>query len=403
MKRLRNLTIAAVFLLWASAMPVARGASEDGAAKLLPPCRPAEVGMDADVLAKIPERMRRFVDDRQITGAVTLVARRGRVAHLEAVGHADVEGQKPMKEDCLFAIASMTKPITATAVMILQDEGKLSVDDPVSKHIPRFRKAALESGPPAREITIRDLMTHTSGVGSSQRAERSLKETVDLIAKEPLKFEPGSRWQYGPGLNVCGRIIEVASGRPYDAFLEERVFRPLGMVDTTFHPTPAQRERLARIVKPGKDGKSIEPASHWLVDDAGQRAPNPSGGLFSTAADMARFYQMILGGGRLDGQRIVSQEAVEQMTRLQTGDLVTGFTPGNGWGLGWCVVRQPEGVTKMLSPGTFGHGGAFGTQGWVDPKRRMIFVLMIQRTGFGNSDGSDIRGAFQQIAVEAVR
>jgi len=397
-------TLAAAILLVATAVVGATpSAADDALRNMLRTGEPAEVGMDAGQLAKIAQRMSDFVEQRQIAGAVTLVARRGRVVHLKAVGYADLENKKPMSKDSIFAIASMTKPVTATAVMILQDEGKLSIDDPVSKHLPRFKDVALPSGPPSRGLTIRDLMTHTSGVGGSQRNQGSLKETVDLIAQQPLKFEPGSRWQYSPGLTVCGRVIEVVSGQPYDEFLEERIFEPLGMVDTTFHPTPDKQGRLARLYKPGKDKGSIEPTSHWLSELSHGRTPNPSGGLFSTASDMARFYQMILNGGQLEGRRIVSTEAVRQMTRVHTGDLTTGFTPGNGWGLGWCIVRRPQGVTKMLSPGTYGHGGAFGTQGWVDPTRQMIFVLMIQRTGFGNSDGSAIRAAFQELAVKAVR
>jgi CubicO group peptidase (beta-lactamase class C family) len=225
---------------------------------------------------------------------------------------------------------------------------------------------------------------------------------VELLARQPLQFEPGSKWQYSPGLTVCGRVVEVVAGQPYDEFLAERIFRPLGMVDTTFYPNARQQERLARIYQPTADRKSIEPTTHWLTDLGPRRTPNPSGGLFSTAADMARFYQMILDGGQWEGRRIVSEESVREMTRVQTDELTTGFTDGNGWGLGWCIVRKPQGVTAMLSPGTFGHGGAFGTQGWVDPKRRMIFVLMIQRTGFGNGDASDVRRVFQQLAVEAV-
>ena len=402
MRHPRYPLIAALLLVASIAAGATPGLAGDAPLKVLRSGEPAVVGMDAAVLARIPERMQEFVEDKQIAGAVTLVTRRGSVVHLAAVGYADAENKTPMKKDSIFGIASMTKPITATAVMMLEDEGKLSVDEPASKYIPQFKQVSLSSGPPSREITIRDLMTHTSGVGGSQRSERSLKETAEVIAKRPLGFEPGSKWQYSPGLSVCGRIIEVASGQPYEEFLQ-RIFRPLKMVDTSFRPTPKQRERLARLYKPGEDKKSIEPASHWLIDDSGQRAPNPSGGLFSTASDLARFYQMILGGGELEGRRIVSKTAVEQMTRVQTGELTTGFTPGNRWGLGWCIVRQPQGVTRMLSPGTYGHGGAFGTQGWVDPKREMIFVLMIQRTGFGNSDASDIRAALQQLAVEAVR
>ncbi len=355
---------------------------------------------DTTVSARISERMQAAVKEKQIAGAVTLVAVRGQVVHLEAVGHAAVEDGRTMTTDSIFAIASMTKPITATAVMILQDEGKLSVDDPVSKYLPEFQDVSLANGPPAKPITIRHLMTHTSGIGGSQRAEESLKATVELLSKQPLRFEPGSKWQYSPGLNVCGRIIEVVSGQSYEEFLTCRIFEPLKMVDSSFAPTSEQRKRLALLYKPGADKRSIELASHWLVDDAEQRAPNPSGGLFSTASDMAKFYQMILNGGEMGGRRIVSEAAVKQMTQLQTGDLTTGFTPGNGWGLGWCIVREPQGVSEMLSPGTYGHGGAFGTQGWVDPRRQMIFVLMIQRTGFGNSDASDIRKGFQGIAVK---
>ena len=365
--------------------------------------KPAQVGMQAATLAQIPQRMREFVARKQTAGAVTLVARRGRIVHLEAVGQADVEHQTPIEKDTIFAIASMTKPITATAVMILQDEGKLSVDDPASKYVPALADVALPTGPPKRPITIRDLITHTSGIGGSQRNQGSLDETVARLAEEPLRFEPGAKWQYSPGLTVCGRIVEVAAGQPFDRFLHERIFRPLGMVDTTFFPNAQQQKRLARIYQPSDDEKSIVPTEHWLSELGPHRTPNPSGGLFSTAADMARFYQMILDGGRFAGRRIVSEAAVREMTRVQTGELTTGFTDGNGWGLGWCIVREPQGVTAMLSPGTFGHGGAFGTQGWVDPTREMIFVLMIQRTGFGNGDASDLRRTLQQLAVDAVR
>jgi CubicO group peptidase (beta-lactamase class C family) len=378
-------------------------AAEKPGQKGLPPCDLALVGMEAAPLAQIPERMRQFVAEKQISGSVTLVAKGGRIVHLEAVGLADLEAKRPMQKETIFGIASMTKPITATAVMILQDEGKLSIADPVWKYVPELKDVSLAEGPPKRDLTIRDLITHTSGIGGSQRNQGSLENTVKLLAKQPLRFEPGSKWQYSPGLTVCGRIVEVASGQPYDEFLRERIFRPLGMVDTTFYPSDEQKKRLAVLYKPSKDKTDIEPASHWLTDLGPTRTPNPSGGLFSTASDLARFYQMILNGGQLDGQRIVSESAVREMTRLQTGDLRTGFTDGNGWGLGWCIVRKPQGVTAMLSPGTFGHGGAFGTQGWVDPQRKMIFVLMIQRTGFGNSDASDIRGQFQKLAVQALR
>lgn len=358
--------------------------------------------VDAGILGQIAKRMQEFVDQKQISGAVTLVANRGGIIHLEAVGSADLENQRPMGSDTMFCIASMTKPVTATAVMILQDEGKLSIDDPVSKYVPEFSEVALPAGKPKQAITLRHCLTHTAGLSGSQQNEGSLRETVEKLARRPLDFEPGMKWQYSPGLSVCGRVIEVVSGKPFDQFLAERIFRPLQMADTTFHPSPAQQQRLARLYQPGEGGKSLAPTSHWLTDVSPDKSPNPSGGLFSTAGDMARFYQMILNGGELDGQRIVSAAAVREMTKIQTGELRTGFTDGNAWGLGWGLVRQPQGVTAMLSPGTFGHGGAFGTQGWVDPQRQMIFVLMIQRTGFGNGDASDVRRTLQELAVQAI-
>jgi len=366
---------------------------------LLPTAAFAEAKPASKRLAQIPEKMREFVARKRIAGAVTLVATPDRVLHHEAVGMASVEKKRPMRKNSLFAIASMTKPITATALMILWDEGKLSLDDPVSKYIPAFKKAALKSGPPKRPITLRDLLTHTSGLVGSQKNMGSLKQTAEKLAQRPLGFQPGAKWQYSPGLSVCGRVIEVASGKPYETFLAERIFRPLKMTDTTFTPSAEQRKSLAKLYRPGKDKKAIVPATHWLLEPDGERSPNPSGGLYSTAADLAKFYQMVLGGGMFNGQRILSRKAVKEMTRLQTGELKTGFTPGNGWGLGWCIVRKPQGVTAMLSPGTFGHGGAFGTQGWVDPQTKRIYVLMIQRTGFGNGDASEIRKAFQQLAA----
>ena len=232
----------------------------------------------------------------------------------------------------------------------------------------------------------------------------TLRETAEQIAAAPLQFEPGSKWKYSDGITVCGAIIEVVSGKSYDEFLAERIFRPLKMNDTTFYPDAGARRRIATMYHRTASGDLEAVERHVPAAESEHHpTPSPSGGLYSTAADMARFYQMILDGGQSDGKQIVSRAAVEQMTHVQTGDLVTGFTPGNGWGLGWCIVRQPQGITKMLSPGTFGHGGAYGTQGWIDPKRQMIFVLMVQRNDFPNSDASEVRQAFQQLAVDAVR
>ena len=358
---------------------------------------------DAESIPSINQRIQQFVEAGQISGAVTLVAKDGKVVHLDAVGKRDVESNSPMQKDTIFAVASMTKPVTTTALMILVDEGKVKLDDPVAKYIPQFKNVKLKGGEaPQRELTLRDCLTHTAGLVGDQQCPDSLEATGKMLAERPLGFSPGERWQYSPGLNVIGRVVEVASGQPFETFVKQRLFDPLDMKDTSFKPTPEQQKRIVTLYKPGKEKGAIQPATHWINDLSSDRPPNPSGGLFSTATDMAKFYQMVLDGGKAGGKQIVSKTSVKEMTAPQTGELKTGFTPGNCWGLGWCVVREPQGVTASLSPGTFGHGGAFGTQGWVDPQRKMIFVLMIQRTGFGNSDGSDIRGTFHKLAVESL-
>lgn len=365
---------------------------------------PAESGLDAAELKKIDARMQHFVDSKQTSGAVTLVARRGRVVHLGAVGKADIAADRAMSADTVFAIASMTKPITAASVMILQDEGKLTLHDPVSKYIPAFKNTKVTGGKsPAREITIRDCLMHTNGLVSDQRNVGSLENTADVLAKSELAFEPGSKWQYGPGLSVAGRVVEVVSGKSFDAFLTERIFAPLEMKQTTFHPSKEQLDRLALLYQPTADKKDLERGNHWLYEVTAETSPNPSGGLYSVAGDLVRFYQMVLNGGDLNGKRILSADAVKEMTSLQSGELSTGFTPGNGWGLGFCLVRDPVGVTEMLSPGTFGHGGAFGTQGWIDPQQEMIFILLVARQNFGGGDSSELRADLQRIAVGAIR
>src|SRR5262245_58532676 len=180
---------------------------------------------DIQRLAKIAPRMREFVEAMQISGAVTLVAHKGKIVHFEAVGEADIAAHRPMTGETLFAVASMTKPITATAVMILQDEKMLSIDDPVSKYVPQFKDARLAEARPQREITIRDCLTHTSGLSGDQAVIESLAKTAEELAKRPLKFEPGTKWEYSPGLNVCGRVIEVVSGQSFEEFLGKRIFK----------------------------------------------------------------------------------------------------------------------------------------------------------------------------------
>jgi CubicO group peptidase (beta-lactamase class C family) len=372
-------------------------------------------GLNPEKLGEVRKRMQAFVDDKTIAGAVTLVARHGQIAALDAVGQADIANAKPMKPDTMFWIASMTKPITATAIMILRDEGKLSIDDPVEKHLPEFKNQWLVGNKsqdvltlkrPAHPVTLKDLLTHTSGVADAPSTGRdlSLGELVLLYSQQPLKSEPGSKWEYNnAGINTLGRVVEVVSGETFENFLQKRIFKPLGMKDTTFYPSGGQTRRVAKSYEPGtNDLNEIGISFIKGPLDSRTRPAFPSGGLFSTAQDMFRFYQMVLNGGTWDGKRIVSADSVATMTKTQTGDLKTGFTEGMTFGLGWAVVREPKGVTAMLSKGTHGHGGAYGTQGWVDPAKNMIVVLMIQRAKLQNADASPIRQAFQQAAFAAL-
>jgi len=361
------------------------------------------------VLSDVREAIESQIEAREIAGAVTLVATPDRVVHLDAQGHADLAAGRPMRPDTIFWIASMTKPITATAVLMLQDRGKLSVDDPVAKYLPEFEKLRNSEGVPV-QVTIRHLLTHTAGLGEiapdEARRIETLEGTIPLYVALPVKFEPGSRWAYSQSaINTAGRIVEVVSGQRFEEFLKHELFDPLGMVDTTFYLSEDQVPRLVVSYRRTDDG-TLEPAPNPYLygkePTSRDRFPAANGGLFSTAPDYARFLQMILNGGTWQGRRYLGQEAVDLMTTLQTGDLSTGFTPGNGWGLGWCVVREPQGVTAALAPGSFGHGGAHGTQAWVDPVAQRIYILMVQRANFPNADQSEVRRAFQGAAAAAL-
>jgi CubicO group peptidase (beta-lactamase class C family) len=384
-------------------------------------CFVAPLSNAAEPLAELRPKLEEFVGKGQIAGAVVAIGRQDKVLALEAVGNANLEKQAPMKADTLFRIASMTKPITAIGIMQLADEGKLSVDDPVEKHLSEFRGQRIvtdKSGetltlkPPSRPITLRDLMTHTSGLpggpppGLSDlyvRRNRTLAEGTLVFSQQPLQFEPGSKWAYcNTGIDTLGRVIEVVSGKSFEDFLRERIFEPLGMKDTTFYPNEEQLARAA-MTYDQKDGKLVATPYTIVGSPVGAKYAVPAGGLFSTAGDLAKLYQAMLRGGMHGEKRILSEASAKKMTSVQTGDLVCGFTPGMGFGFGWAVVREPQGVTAMLSPGTYGHGGAFGTQGWIDPKQDLFVILLIQRVGLQNADGSDMRREVQTIAVGAVK
>ena len=376
---------------------------------------------DASKLEKLRPKLQEYVDKKVVAGAVVAVGTHRGLVGIEAVGHQNREQDLPMRPNATFRIASMTKPITALAIMILVDDGKLSVDDPVEKHLPEFKGQMIVASrdkdtttlkKPSRPITLRDLLTHTSGLpggfpdGISDlyfQRQLTLGEAVAVSSQRPLDFEPGTKWSYcNAGIDTLGRIVEVVSGASFEEFLDDRVFGPLGMRDTAFYPDDDQLSRLAGLYEL-KDGQLRHVAYQLLGPTKAAKHPIPAGGLYSTAEDLARLYQVMLLRGVIGELRIVSEKSVAEMTRNQTGDLTAGFTSNIGMGFGWQVTRQPEGVHAMLSSGSFGHGGAFGTQGWIDPSKDLFIILLIQRIGLANGDASDIRRDIQQVIVDAIK
>ncbi|MEY4775760.1 MAG: hypothetical protein RL759_273, partial [Verrucomicrobiota bacterium] len=358
-------------------------------------------------------------EKQEFAGAVTMVVGPNRIIALEAFGLADIASGRPMRKDSVFWIASMTKPITAMGVLMLVEEGKVGLDEPVEKYLPSFKgqKVATPTGPvPApRPVTVRDLLTHTSGLSAaSLTAANQPVDTIPLAAmvdhsgRTPLISAPGAKWAYSnTGINALGRIIEVVSGQPYADFVQKRFFDPLDMNSTSFWPDDTLQASLATPYRKDKaTGKLIAAGNSRFSNPLQNRARTaiPAGGLFSTANDLAQLCQMILRGGELDGHRFLRPETLKLMTTNQLGEMPkVSFAEGMRMGLGFHVVGTPVGVTESLSPGSFGHGGAYGTQAWIDPVRRQAYVLLIQRTDLANSDGSEIRREFQKTAVEAFK
>jgi CubicO group peptidase (beta-lactamase class C family) len=324
-----------------------------------------------------------------------------------------------MRTDCLFWIASMTKPMTALALMMLVDEGKVNLDDPVAKYLPEFNGVMLAAEQdkdhvllrrPARPIKVRDLLTHTSGLPFKSRVEPEidtlpLRAAVFTYALTPLRSEPGSKHDYSnAGINTAGRIIEVASGMPYEEFMEKRLFGPLGMKDTNFCPSEEQLQRLAKSYKPnaannGLDETRIGQLTYPLLGS--KHYPCPAGGLFSTAADVGVFCRMVLQGGVHEGKRYVSEAAVRQMTSTQTGNLLNDGKSENGYGFGWSTTRKIHGESDPVIVGGCGHGGAHSTNMWIDPQRQLITVFMVQHAGFPGPDGNRVQATFAKAATEA--
>jgi CubicO group peptidase (beta-lactamase class C family) len=346
---------------------------------------------------KIADAMRKMIDQNEVPGAVTLVATPEGIQHLGVIGHANSAKSVPLRKNSIFWIASMTKPTIGVSILMLEDEGKLSIDDLLGKHIKEFAGSA---------VTLRHMLTHTSGLPEATPQElakaKSLAELVPVYAGKPALFAPGAQWRYcQSGINLLGRVVEIASGQPLPQFLHKRLFQPLKMKDTTFYLSSKQMKRL---VTPARleEGKLVDSPIGILNGQKASdtnRYPAANGGLFSTAPDYARFARMLLRGGELDGKRYLSPAAFTKLTSNQTGTLKAGFIPGHSWGLTVGVVMEPQGQTAMSKAGTFGHGGAYGTQAWIDPKSGLAMILMVQRANFRNSDDSPVRLAFQQAAT----
>jgi CubicO group peptidase (beta-lactamase class C family) len=378
----------------ASAAVLAALAAGSAAAAEVTVVPPAQVGFAAPGVEALKAEMQSLVDQKKLAGAVTLLARQGKVVHFEAYGVQDVATGQPTSRDTIYRIASMTKPITGVAMMILWEEGKWSLDDPVAKHIPEFAdlKVATADGgtePQAHPMTMRELMSHTAGFDVSAGYEDDglqdgdLQAMIDKLAALPLAVQPGTDWRYGPSVNIQGYIVEKLSGQSLDDFFKSRIFDPLKMDDTGFHVDSAKLSRVSAVHTYGQDG---------LIAPAGEVRPAPtsppeflsgSGGLFSTAEDYWRFAQMLANGGELDGARILKPETVELMRTdvLADGVTVDLYGPsqtGVGFGLDFAVITDPAAAGTPQGVNSFYWGGAFGTWFWIDPTNDLVFVGMIQ-------------------------
>ena len=401
--------IAAVALL--SPIARVRGAVED----TLPMASPEEVGMSSERLQRVSALMRRNIDQNLLAGTVTLIARHGKVVHLEAQGHNHKEAGEAMATDDIFVIMSMTKPIVTTALMMLYEEGRFRLDDPIANWLPDYADKTVRRSvggqtvtePAARPITVRHILTHTSGLdirplarpGQRPTRAETLAEAVDQAAEVPLAFHPGDEWQYGASTDYVAMLVETISGQDVDAFLRERIFEPLGMEDTHYNVPQAKADRIAAVYRPSGPGNTIE-LFRAPAPDEPTRFFGGQAGLHSTAADYFRFHQMMLNGGELDGVRLLSPRTVNLMVSNHVGDkLVYVRGPGYGFGLGYGVVMDPGKATDHLSPGSFLWGGAWGTVAWVDPVEDMLGILMMQITSYSHLS---VRQDFSTVASQAI-
>jgi CubicO group peptidase (beta-lactamase class C family) len=402
-------------------------------AATLPQTKPEDVGLSRDRLQRIHETIQSHIDSHDISGAVTLVMRKGRVAHLEAHGLMDVESNKPMAKNSIFRVWSMSKPVTGAAILMLMEEGKLRLNDPVSRFIPEFKgmkvavieektgaagtpastqaaKVDFYTVPATREIIIQDLLTHVSGLGSGRASNSEIKKVADKPGKTlaeyiplwgatPLDFQPGSRWTYSPlaAFDTLGRIVEVASGLTFDQFLRQRLFDPLGINEFFFVPS---EDRLSRIPTTyhREDGtlRKTEAINHLF-------APgyfSGGGGLMATAEEYAKFGEMLLEGGQLNGKRVLSPRTIDLMSSVFVPDTTPGRLPGRGFGLSVQVISDPVAAGQRVSTGSFGWDGAYGTHFWVDPKEKIVGVMMIQTDNPNRQLDRDFENAVTQSVIE---
>jgi CubicO group peptidase (beta-lactamase class C family) len=352
----------------------------------------SKFGMDQKRLARIPIQLKSFVKQGAMAGAVTLIARRGKVVSLEAIGYQDLESKKQMRTDTIFDIRSVTKPVTAIGIMILMEEGKLALNEPIEKYLPEFRATGktLDS---RNRITILHLLTHTSGMPLNRppeieditiKRDRTLADVVTILSRQEPEFEPGTQFRYySGGFAILGRIIEVVSDKPFEQFIKERIFAPLSMKDSSFFVPAEKQNRLASVYRL-QDGK----LNRWEEIDAYARKaryPGPEFGMYSTASDLASLCQMMLNGGSFKGKRILSRMSVEAMTQNRTLNLKSAITQRPAYqGLGWGLSGDPMEDFPLTSTGSFGHNGAFGAIIWIDPKKELIRIFLEQRFGFNN-------------------
>ena len=350
----------------------------------------------------IHSAMEKAIAQKQAAGIVTLAMKDGKIIHHDAAGFANVAKKAPMQKDSLFWIASMTKSVSITTIMTLVDEGKLSLDEPASKWMPSLGKVKLQNGqPPARPITLRDLTSHTAGIAFPPRKPTdgaiSLKAYAESLVKAPLAFEPGSAYEYGFGITIAGRIAEIVSGKKFEQLVDERICQPLDMKNTTFHPNEAQRARIAQTYKMDDETNQLVPGYNPFVtsDVTVTHMTEPAGGLFSTAEDMGKFYQMILNGGTWDGKQLVSKASIAEMTKPHHA----GGKELN-YGLCWFVNIEAQRAAPMMPVGSYGHGGAFATNGWVDAKNGLITVFMVQNVLVPHSNQP--RDTFHRLINESL-